>query len=428
LGDAFEVDVESLPVRKAGEDGPRILETPIEVEPPAAETANPERAEAGVEPARWQLYATFENAPPGSWPMNADKPDLGSRADTEAEEIISGAIVVGFPETGRVYRVERPEFDLQKLRAFYLERGRNQPVAGEKQAIDISAVEESTMRKAWFSDDEDNRVPRGIWEYSATTWPYNTISQAKPNGTGPDEVIDGYCTATFLGSQSQRHVITAAHCFWDNVGNYVDLDYVPRKDGCLAGPPYQGWPFVPCDNSPYGQWDGWVWMMPQAFLDNCVGLGDLSDPRSAYFENENTCRSNDIAIQQAGPESGATFPGAMGFGAYSSGQLNNDFYVYERGYPTCGGPVERRPVNCRVDTLYGDSLPCSFASFSGRRFYHSCDSSGGQSGSPFYLYDGGVYAAGVHTGLNPGNPVATPFTGARIDGQFYGWMLDFMNL
>ncbi len=49
------------------------------------------------------------------------------------------------------------------------------------------------------------------------------------------------------------------------------------------------------------------------------------------------------------------------------------------------------------------------------------------SGSPLYLYDGGVYVAAVHTGLDLNNPVATPFEGTRIDGQFYGWMLDFMN-
>jgi len=65
--------------------------------------------------------------------------------------------------------------------------------------------------------------------------------------------------------------------------------------------------------------------------------------------------------------------------------------------------------------------------FNGRRFDHSCDANGGMSGAPFYIYDAGaVYVAGVHIGLDGFQP-ATPFKGTRIDTQFYGWMLDFMN-
>lgn len=254
-------------------------------------------------------------------------------------------------------------------------------------------------------------------------WPYNTIALSQDNSVGIDDVPPGNCTATLIGSQSERHIITAAHCFWTKFGNYIDLDYVPRKDGCEAVP---GWPLVGCDKSPYGKYDGWVWMMPQAFVDNCVGY-NWSAGEDWYVTNFTTCRKNDIAIQHVVAEGSPPFPGAMGFGAYSDSQLRSGFISLHRGYPHCS--EANAPSNCRVNTLYGQDGGTTYGFFNGRWFSHNSDSSPGHSGGPFYLYDGlEVYVLGVDVGIDYSGPVATPFHGARIDGQFFGWMLDFMNL
>jgi hypothetical protein len=90
---------------------------------------------------------------------------------------------------------------------------------------------------------------------------------------------------------------------------------------------------------------------------------------------------------------------------------------YTRGFPVCNGftsngtPRTDDPgdpgssVVCVANHLYGDASTCDLGEFSKsdaqgyqRVLRHSCDASGGQSGSPIYHYvKGSPVVAGVHT-------------------------------
>ena len=101
------------------------------------------------------------------------------------------------------------------------------------------------------------------------------------------------------------------------------------------------------------------------------------------------------------------------------------------GYPGCGGTES--PANCQANHLYGDNNNCARGSYFSkdsdgwnRGVNHSCDTNGGQSGSPLYFVSGGVRRLwGIHNGAN-GNG-QTPNTAARLTPQRIGWMQSLVN-
>ncbi|MGB5697794.1 MAG: hypothetical protein WBM46_19235 [Polyangiales bacterium] len=121
MGDAWEIDIKSLPTLEGNASAFRTLATPIEVPAPSARKNDAERAEAGVDPARWELYATFDLAPPHAVPtLPPIVADVGSdtgQADTTSQA--PGPVIVLFLDTARAYRVTRPEADFEKLKALY---------------------------------------------------------------------------------------------------------------------------------------------------------------------------------------------------------------------------------------------------------------------------------------------------------------------
>lgn len=100
--------------------------------------------------------------------------------------------------------------------------------------------------------------------------------------------------------------------------------------------------------------------------------------------------------------------GWMGRVAYSSTALS-DAYVYRRGYPACsatsnGQPRIDVPNPCSANHQYGNTNDCGVGEYESldgegwnRVVHHSCDASGGDSGSPLYVYhEGSPAVAAVH--------------------------------
>jgi V8-like Glu-specific endopeptidase len=396
--------------------GPQFLAQPVSVtDKRRADWAG---ASLGISRGEWTRIGTFEKAAADAKPMS-----VAIAKGAVSAPRVEDAFVVGYPDTGEMYQVKMSPADSEALAKLLTASGLSRPTRS-----DVGADAEAPFVEKNWSNASDNRIPRGINENGANSWPFQTIAQATQNSNS--DATTGHCTATFVGSGTP-HIMTSAHCFWSSSGTYFDPDYIPRRDNCTRP---NGTTISGCDITPFGRFDGGVWMMSQYFVNNCV-------PPKSYTQE---CAAEDIAVQSVGAESGAVFPGAIGFGAYTTTQLNT-FSKYERGYPNCGGTGDPTS-NCRTATLYGDTNLCVLGSgtstVSGwdRLVRNSCDDSPGMSGSPFYLYDGaGVYAFGVssadvigitcyNTSCTGNNNNATPNWITRITPTFHSWMLDFMNL
>lgn len=373
----------------------------------------------GASPGRWRYVGEMtidrEGTPVELRPSNEPSiPNTKPRSFT-----------IGDPETQRLYEVEFDETDLELVANALHELRWSEPT----QTVTDSATDEESVPKGW-SGGTDDRIDRGIaryegWPNGVAVWPYHTIGQLKRDGLGATS--NGHCTATFVGSAGNadvRYILTAAHCYWDSNGNYLDPDFWPRQDGCRNS---QGNSLPNCNPGPYGEWDGGVWMMYTYYTNNCLPPKSNTTPE---------CLANDIAIQRVHRRTGASFPGAQGFGYWSPSSLNG-FVKYHRGYPDCRMAGAPTPT-CLARTLYGDGP----FSMNGRtqhdpgnwpRWYlTSTDASGGHSGGPAYFnsagnyYVFGVIAWGSCTGASC---TETLVTGLRaITPHWYNGMLSFMGL
>lgn len=292
-----------------------------------------------------------------------------------------------------MYEVEIDDADLELVAEALRQMGVSEPT----DTVTDSVADDESVQKGW-SNGVDNRIDRGIarhggWPAGANVWPYRTIGQLKPDGS--TATTTGNCTATFVGSAGDantRYILSAAHCYWDpNTGNYLDPDFWPRQDRCLDN---QGNAVANCQQGPYGEWDGGVWMMYTYYVNNCIAMSPSTDD----------CKANDIAVQRVHRQTGASFSGAQGFGPWKPTDLTG-FTKYHRGYPNCSGPGDPNPsppTICLPRTLYGDG---AFSISSGdmhdagdwpRRYLFSSDVSAGHSGGPAYFSSGGNhYVFGV---------------------------------
>lgn len=318
----------------------------------------------------------------------------------------SSTYVTYDPSTNSIYEVEMPANDafIKALEGKGYQRGSepSQPDA-------VLEAREDLVDKEWGSNT-DGRTRK-------TSSIYNKIGR-----------LSSGCTGTFIGgpqAAGQYFVITAAHCIFSwQTGAYFDPSFSPYQEGTTK---------------PHGEWDGWQWMMPSYFLDNCT---------SNSYPDE--CAANDIAILRVGRPTGESYPGAYGFGSYAMGGTGgiNDRSSYLRGYPGCG---TGRPDATECSTyLWGDNWRADLETSDpnvksggfkvggwNRLLKTPADTNPGNSGSSLYHYDSGqkVYGVWVSSitscyGSSAGSSCPAgeyPNFSRRIEPQFYGWILDFMD-
>jgi len=305
-------------------------------------------------------------------------------------------------ERNEIYEEELPAdghdaiIELIEYRALVREQTRGR---GSRAPDIVQETQEDLTNKEWGGNTDNRSVRTGST--------YQQIGQ-----------LTSGCTATFIGgpqASGEYFVITAAHCLWDGAGNYLDPNFMPARN---------------LSSTPYGTWDGWQWMIPTYFVNNCLGNGT-----SITTE----CIANDIAVYRVGRPSGQSFPGAMGFGYWNISTLNAAS-AYHRGYAGCGAGAPS--VGTCGQQLFGDT---SVGDVTGEKsldgwsriLRHASDLNGGHSGGPMYRYSSGKKVFGVQSsqasscfGSTAGSncpPVARPNYARRIEPQYYGWMLDFMT-
>jgi V8-like Glu-specific endopeptidase len=215
-----------------------------------------------------------------------------------------------------------------------------------------SAFADAMVQPAARSNGIDTRIIRN----ATTSWPWRTISHFNNN-----------CTGTLVGP---RLLITAAHCINQRgTNNWFSFTVRPGRNGATI-------PFGSSTISltpPPGQ-SAWYFTHPQW--------------RNPQTTNARQWDWGLIVI----PDRLGNQTGWMGYVALGGNTLkaNNQ---YNRGYPACGGNRPDVPVNCQAARLYGDTATCKLGSFSfagpdgwNRLINHSCDTSGGHSGSAMYQY------------------------------------------
>jgi hypothetical protein len=328
------------------------------------------------------------------------------------------SLIFGDSKTRRMYEVEVAPEGLEQVAKVAMKAGYHRGThVGE--SIDGDEI----VAKGW-SAGVDNRIDRGIARFG-TSWPYLAIGGLKKT-VGLASKVNG-CTAAFVGGAGDtntRYIVSAAHCFWNDSGEYVQRYFWPRNDLCKDN---QGNSIAGCDRAPYGEWSVGQWVMYEYYVDNCVGTPD--------FPAE--CQADDIVVARVHRLSGS-FSDAMPFGYYYQNYLNGVLKSH-RGYPGCGSagdPSPAAPTICMSTTLYGDGAMLLGGSThldaSGwpRRYYHGSDMSPGHSGGPIYINSGAI-VFGVNSSEScSGSDCtgATPNMMRAITEDWFNTMLWFMGL
>ena len=217
--------------------------------------------------------------------------------------------------------------------------------------------------------------------------------------------LSNNCSAAMVGA---RHIVTAAHCVTPYGGNGTSWNLEDRTARVARnGTSNDGTIVIDTDAIPPGE-VAWWWTTTGWTNGTAGGAADFS------------------IVTLPGSFGCQSFSGQCNF-AYSFTKKSNllNKTIYERGYPVCdpsvrngvhridepcqnngqtpatcsnyGGALCTTP--CRDDHVYGQGLGCGWGDFSdsGRRFWHGCDVSAGDSGAPVYYNKNGTWTlAGVH--------------------------------
>lgn len=252
-----------------------------------------------------------------------------------------------------------------------------------------------------LSNGIDGRVLRGTYDQPQTHSAYRRL------------VNIGGCSGTMIGP---KHIITAAHCIRD----FRNSRWVAGS--AQAGRSGQKWRA----SVSFSTSSAWYWT-PARFRELADGRSSLPFSATPY----------DIGVIVTHNSRMGNVVGWMGWWYWDTDYGFGTNVKYNRGYPVCTSQADA-PASCRTDGLYGDVSRCLVGNHSSpdsdginRRFRHSCDTSGGHSGSSLYHYrnNGALVVTGIHSwshcrGCSSSD--SRPSTGVRITKE-YSDMISFLR-